>query len=747
VSTPVSTLFSGLERRARCAVARPGVLVVVLYFILALIPNLPTWPGDPRRLPICTNCGGAPDIKQTVWFLEWTPEALIHGWNPFVTTYLNYPRGVNLAENTGIPLLGLLSAPITLLVSPIASMNLLRWLAFGLSASAAYFVLRKFVSYLPAAFIGGLLYGFSPYMVTQGGVHLDLMFVPFPPLILLGLFEIVGNNDANPVRWGLATGACMVAQFFISVEVLATTVLVAAIGILLASVMWFRDAPGHIRHAMKGLLLAAGITAPFVIYPIALMFHGPQHYVGPPQGYDEVFNADLLGAVVPTNAQLFAPKHLAQVGSHFVDGVGNIDENGTYLGLPLLALVAYFAVRFRRRREFVFLSALALVVYAFSLGPKLVVDGRVVRLPVGLPFRAISRVPGLDNILPVRLSLYVMFLVAAIVALGVDAQRKRLPHGGSEKLATSYRTGVGHIAIGLVVVLSIVALVPRWPYRSQPLSSRYARFAADLVAIPAGSVVLTYPYPTPFSDDAMLWQALTGMRFRLLGGYALIPGARGAPATGPAVLQPISVESLLVNSYAVAPVSGFPEIVATPYSIDATSVRVERSPSHFSAPLAGSAIHGTVSFIDPSARWFIVDVGLTIRVEVVVSSSTRYVDSGRHIWGVSELRRGELVSVSGNRAFGTVHASMLDGLRDYIDNNRVGAIVVELRKRDSAMIVRWVTATFGPPTRSFTGGVVWIRPSRGESLARRAHLARAELRSAPPTPDARRFRRLEHQLE
>ena len=67
----------------------------------------------------------------------------LHGKNLFSTTLLNYPNGVDLAQNTGMPLLGLLTAPLTLAVNPIASMNLLRFLAFTLSAYAAYFVIRR----------------------------------------------------------------------------------------------------------------------------------------------------------------------------------------------------------------------------------------------------------------------------------------------------------------------------------------------------------------------------------------------------------------------------------------------------------------------------------------------------------------------------------------------------------------------------------------------------------------------------
>jgi hypothetical protein len=61
-----------------------------------------------------------------------------------------------------------------LLVSPIASVNVLLWLAFPLSATSMFFVLRRFVAWDLAAFAGGLLYGFSPYEPREAATLREL---------------------------------------------------------------------------------------------------------------------------------------------------------------------------------------------------------------------------------------------------------------------------------------------------------------------------------------------------------------------------------------------------------------------------------------------------------------------------------------------------------------------------------------------------------------------------------------------
>src|SRR5271170_179087 len=124
-ATEVAKPTSNVERLPRW-LRRPGLLAMLVYAILGSIANLPIFPGDPSRLPSLVG----EDIVQTTWFLEWTPWAILHGQNIFSTHLINYPLGVDVAQNTGIPILGVLFSPLTLLANPIASMNLLRWMAF-----------------------------------------------------------------------------------------------------------------------------------------------------------------------------------------------------------------------------------------------------------------------------------------------------------------------------------------------------------------------------------------------------------------------------------------------------------------------------------------------------------------------------------------------------------------------------------------------------------------------------------------
>jgi hypothetical protein len=93
-------------------------------------------------------------------------------------------------------------------------------------------------------------------------------------------------------------------------------------------------------------------------------------------------------------------------------------------------------------------------------------------------------------------------------------------------------------------------------------------FTSDAVhRIRPGAVAITYPFAAPLYAQPMVWQAVTGMRFSLIGGYALIPDAHGVPVLFPSLLTPVSVEDFLINQ-----VGGIPFYNSAPVADNGTLV-------------------------------------------------------------------------------------------------------------------------------------------------------------------------------
>ena len=326
---------------------RPVAGCLAAYFVLAVIAFLPFGPLDTRSLPIAGHGNPAGnDPFQMTWFLSYVPYALTHGLSIFHTNYVDYPTGVNLANNTSVPLLGILGWPITATLGPIATFNFLIRLSFALSGASMFLVLRRWCRSWQAAFLGGLLYAFGPYMASQE-LHLDLIFVPIPPLLMLFGDELVRRQKMSARLLGLLIGVAAAAQFVTSPDILSGCVLMALlVGAGLA--IRFRDLiKSRIAYIVRAGIIATGSFVVLAAYPVYEMLLGPGHISGPVVDVSllQSARADLFGAIVPTSNQLAAPRFLSWIGDYFVGG--NLSENGTYLGIPLLILLYLILRRMR----------------------------------------------------------------------------------------------------------------------------------------------------------------------------------------------------------------------------------------------------------------------------------------------------------------------------------------------------------------------------------------------------------------
>jgi hypothetical protein len=479
------------------------------YLVLAVWYFRLTWVA-PRRATI----GVYGDPWLFVWFLKWDQLALAHGHSPLVSSYLNVPAGVNLMWNTSLVLPGLLFAGVTAVLGPVFTYNLLVTLAIAVSALAAYLVFRRYVASHLAAGAGGLLYGFSPYMTAHALGHLHLILAVTPPLVLALLDEILVRQRAAPARLGLALGALAAGQLLTAEELLASELLVATAALALLAVLYRRQVRVRAAYASRALAVAAVVALVLVAWPLYVQFTGsgrPHTPVQPPG----VAVTDAANFVVPTRLQRFAPAGAVAISDRFT---GNLSEWDGYLGLPLLVLLVGVAIRWWRRPLVRVASLLALGLAILSLGPRLHVAGRVTR--VHLPWRAVEAVPVVFDLLPNRLMVYVFLLAGLLVAVFADATIRLRPR----------RTAAFGIA---ALVLALTPLLPRSPAPSTSLAVP-PFFARAAGRIPPGSVALVAPFAHyPPSVAPMLWQAQSGMRYRMPEGYFVSADADGRAQFGP----------------------------------------------------------------------------------------------------------------------------------------------------------------------------------------------------------------------
>lgn len=431
--------------------------------------------------------GGTGDVAQMAWFLQSAAQSLTHGRNPLVTQLIHAPSGVNLMWNTSMPLLGVVAAPVTLLGGPLLAVNVLFVLAPVLTSLATRWWLRAHVSPWGAA-VGGAALGFGPYVAAHLGGHLNLVFLPLVPVILrLGEDVVVRRKGRGHA---IALGVAMAAQFLLSEEVLLLTLLGAA-----AAMLAFRLRPTW------GLVAAVGTSAVLTAVPVLVQVAGPQRVrgVNPYRYY-----AEPRDVVVPSDHLALG---LSSETGRLVSRGSSAFEDSVYLGVPLLVLAVVAAVRIPKTRVPLAIAALALV---------LTTGKGEHRGWAGLahPLALLLSPPVLSSIVATRFSLVIGVVLAFVLA--VVADRRYWPW-----------------TLGLVLVA--VSWVPAPPAQSSVHVPAY--FTQQHLSLQGP--VLLLPAPPGGADRAMLYQAMSGLRFAMTDSYALERGPDGRPASY-AVEDPIT---------------------------------------------------------------------------------------------------------------------------------------------------------------------------------------------------------------
>ena len=494
-----------------------------LYLLLSVVMWWNVWSTHPTSVTTC-GCG---DGSLFTWFIEWPAYAIAHGLDPWYSTAMFHPTGVNLLSNTSEMAIGVVLAPVTWLFGPVASLNVALTLSPVLSALAMFILLRRWVSWSPAAFAGGLLYGFSPLVIVNlADAHLMTGLLVIPPLVVACLDELLFRQRRQPARTGVVLGLLCVVQFFIGTEILAIMVITGVIGIGLVTGYAALRRPSELRrragHASRALGSAALVAGALLAYPTWFALAGPAHLSGliwptVKPGY----YGTSLPALIRLNATTPQALQAQRLGGYQGYGL----HQGEYLGFGLILVVVLGVIGWRRDRRLWLFGAIGVVCVALSISVARQVNSYWV------PWRILVRVPVIQNILPGRFMAMTFLCAAVLLGLIVDhchravlewwrtppdrSRRPRLQLTGWRRraIAGSVATAVALVAVvptslayadSLPLVLPAVVL-PEW-------------FTTVAPHLPSGEVVLTYPSTFGGFQSSLSWQAVDRMSFSLVEG-------------------------------------------------------------------------------------------------------------------------------------------------------------------------------------------------------------------------------------
>ncbi|MGH7789465.1 MAG: hypothetical protein ACRERC_21515, partial [Candidatus Binatia bacterium] len=351
-----------------------------------------TWPLAARLTH--ELAGNAVDIWIVPWDTWWVGRSLRAGASPFFTRELYFPAGTSLVFHT-LLLPGTTWAALTgSLLSPLTYDNLLILGGLFSSALAAYALAVALTGSPPAAFLAGLLYGFTPNRLDQARAHPDCVLGLWLPLMLLGAVWMLRAET----RRRRATGAAL-AAVAAGLGLLSRPAYTFAGFYLIAALTLLQPLAGVRLRRLPALAWCAAIGAGalLVIAPYTLAVARAWPPPPPGAGYEvEYANAaiSLERFVVPPIASTL----WGGLANRFDPQASVTARAGkvAFLGYGLLLLLAGGALVARREPAWWFWLTGGVACAALSLGPSVQLWGRAtgVALPYAdLPLLALVRAP------------------------------------------------------------------------------------------------------------------------------------------------------------------------------------------------------------------------------------------------------------------------------------------------------------------------------------------------------------------
>ena len=242
--------------------------------------------------------------------------------------------------------------------------------------------------------------------------------------------------------------------------------LLSVVGLLVVMAVGWRQVLPRAGHALPALGLAAGVTVVLLAYPVWFGLAGPQAVTGVLFALAPISGVPLSG--------LLAPGQYGAQANAYIRFGGYLGRNGPpadYVGAGVAAATLGAVVLGRRRPLTWLLLFLAAATFWLALGGYLISGPAWLGHP-WLPWRDLSRLPLLQEILPDQFVPLVTLFVAFLLAVGLDALH--VVHRRPTSWVASHRAS---LTGAVTAVVAVVALVPVFvtfgaPLRVVPVAPR-----------------------------------------------------------------------------------------------------------------------------------------------------------------------------------------------------------------------------------------------------------------------------------
>ena len=343
---------------------------------------------------------GRSDAYNFLWTFWWFQKALSLGMDLFQTDWVFPPHGVNLIFHTHILLPSIIAVPLSSIFGLVSAYNLTVISLIVLGAWSYFLFLRRTVRIsLFGSYMGGIVFGFSPYFVFKAHAHVNLIGVAFwgsAIAMLIRAYTQKGFNWKNGFLFGLffwATFWTSFLEFYMLCMVVSLVVIYFEVLAMMTrsdSIIW------NLRSSLQFLLFPIlGSISLFVLQ------YAPEF---------DVLNIPVFYSLDPY--QFLGWGKLSILGEWFTSSLPEFWGNS--LGLValifgIIGIVAILKLRSYRTALWFGLIALGLVMLLLLFNPAGIVSSFLGELPVARGFRVYS-----------RFFSFFLFFFSALVAVGFE---------------------------------------------------------------------------------------------------------------------------------------------------------------------------------------------------------------------------------------------------------------------------------------------------------------------------------------
>jgi hypothetical protein len=361
-----------------------------------------------------------------------------------------------------------------------------------------------------AAFLGGLLCGFAPGMISQSMGHLSITSAVLVAPMVWCVVRLC--RGIRPVATGVLLAALVVAQLLTGEEVL----FLAALGLALFTAVYAgvdrRRAKQAARPLLTGLAVTAVTAGALAAYPLWVQFAGRQAVSGGPySAFADYFSVDLASLVAVSPYALLGDPAKAS-------NPPGASEQNAFLGWPLLVATVLALLWLRRMTLARATAVTALLALVLSLGPDITIGGEPTGLPG--PYALLARIPLVDAGLPCRIALAAVPPLALLLALAVHR-------------AVTERAAIRPFVLAAVPVVLLPLVPAPLPTADRAPVPTFITGEYWRDCVEPGGVLVPVPLPTPTNPDTLRWASAAHAWFAVPEGYFIGPyGGEGRASIG-----------------------------------------------------------------------------------------------------------------------------------------------------------------------------------------------------------------------